>query len=144
MWAQTPDSEKLKMWKQLRTQIAQLDDHVKLDTVAQFFSKLPIGHRSIDYYTPRDWPTPWEMIYSGMTCPSAVSVLIYHTLSLCGFDARIKLYLIDDSYDTYLLPVIDDAVVLNYEPREVTQLDTIRGQITILKVFDQTELTTIS
>lgn len=144
IWNQTPTDEKLRIWKKFREHIAHMPTVERLEQVAHFFAHIPIGARAVDFYDPRQWPTPWELIHSGACCPSTTSLLMYHSLTLSGTDARLKLILIDDHYDVYLIPVVDDIYVLNYELNTVSQWADVAPDVKILKTFEQTQITPIA
>ena len=135
-----PTDEKLRIWKNFRNELGGIGMPRALTHVAKFFSTVPIGARAVDYYTPSDWPTPWEIIHSGACCPSATSLLIFHTLAMSSLGVELAMYLVDDSYDTYLLPVVDGTHVLNYESNTVSELAHISDKMQVLKVFGQNEL----
>ena len=56
-----PNEERLHLWKRLRVTIHDLSLQDRLSSIAQFCSKIPFGARTLDYYSPNDWPTPWEI-----------------------------------------------------------------------------------
>ena len=138
MWNTINNDECLRLWKELRDSIQNLSLDDKLKEVANFTSSMPFGHRTIDYYSPWDWPTPWEILYHSMFCTSSISLLIYHTLSLVD-KSVIELYLVEDD-DVYLLPVINNTYVLNYELGKVILLSEISQDIKILKIYTSKDI----
>lgn len=143
-WNNIPDSERLRLWKNLRTDISTLSLDDQLSEVAKFFSAIPYGTRSLDYYTPLTWPTPWEIIFRGSLCKSSISLLIFHTFSLLHTDVIIDLQLINDGEDDYLLPVINNTFVLNYESGQVNKCQDIVNEIQILNTYTQKDIKGIS
>jgi hypothetical protein len=143
-WNNTPDHERLAMWKKLRKDIDGLPLNEKLETVAKFFSVMPFGSRTLDYYTPENWPTPWEIIFHGHLCKSSISLLIFHTFSLLHTNDVLELMLIDDGDDEYLLPVISNTFVLNYELGKVNNLQDITAELQILNTYTQKDIKAIS
>ncbi len=101
---------------------------------------MPFGARTLDYYTPGDWPTPWEILFHGTFCTSSISLLMYYTFELLHTDHRIELYLIDDGADMYLLPVIDDQFVLNYELGMVSNYSDIDTGFTVKQKFTTAQI----
>lgn len=69
---------------------------------------------------------------------------MHHTLKMSGTDAILKLCIVDDSYDTYLVPIVDDTYVLNFELNTVLPLVDIQADIKILRVFGPDQLTQIT
>lgn len=81
--------------------------------IAKFFRDVPIGKASIDFYSPDEWPTPWEILYYEDYCQNSISLLIYYTLRLLDHDAEILL--VDSGDDRFLLVVSGEHDVFNYE-----------------------------
>ena len=143
-WNSIPNSERLRLWKKLREDITDLPFHDQLKEIAKFAGTIPFGSRSIDYYTPEDWPTPWEILYHDMFCTSSISVLIFHTFVLLKTEHTIDLYLVEDSDDIYLLPIIDNQFVLNYESGQISNYSDIKDQLTVKQIFGQAQVKTIT
>ena len=143
-WNNTPDDEKLRLWKNLRNDIAELSLDNQLTTVAKFFSTIPYGSRSIDYFSPIDWPTPWEIIFHGSLCKSSISLLIFYTFRLLHTEDTVELKLINDGSDEYLIPVINNTFVLNYELGKVNNCQDIASEIQILTTYTEQDIKTIS
>lgn len=138
IWNTIPNEERLRLWKKLRTDIKDLDTKAQLPEVAKFCSTIPFGARTLDYYDSTDWPTPWEILFHGSFCTSSISLLIFYTLVLSLPDSSdIELHLVDDNGDIYLLPVIDNQFVLNYEPGLVSNYPK---DLKIVKRYQKTEI----
>lgn len=136
-WINTTPEQRIKQWKTFRESLESLPLEKQCDSVADFFSTMPIGARTIDYYTPESWPTPWEILYNKTYCKNTISILMYDTLQIINNTPRIELQLINDEQDTYLVPVIDNNIVLNHILGEVSKLDEFNSlyQITVLDRF---------
>lgn len=119
-WYNTKFEERLLIWKDFREELRDMDDDTKMSSVANFFSKVPYGKRSIDYYTPESWPSPWELMDRNTHCLNTVSLMIKYTLKFIGIES--SLVLIDDGQECYILPVIDGEMVLNYDHGRVCHL----------------------
>lgn len=144
IWATIPNDERLRLWKVLRDESKGLSAEIQAEGIAKFCSHMPIGSRSIDYYSPEDWPTPWEILYHGSFCTSSISLLIFYTFVLINDTDKIELYLVEDSDDIYLLPVINDLLVLNYELSKVSKLAEIKDHFKILKIFTKDKIKPIT
>ena len=142
-WNNIPDDERLHLWKNLRKDISKLTLAEQMNAVAKFFSTIPYGSRSMDYYTPTEWPTPWEIIFHGKLCKSSISLLIFHTFSLLNEENTIELQLIDDGEDEYLLPIINNTFVLNYELGQVNKSQDIAAEIQVLNTYTQKDIKAI-
>lgn len=144
IWNTISNDERLRRWKDLRVEIIDKDLKDQLNSVAEFCSNIPFGSRSLDYYTPADWPTPWEILFYGSFCTSSISVLIFYTLSLIPVKEKLELYLVEDIDGIYLLPIIDNKFVLNYELGKVSDYYEIEDSFKILKRFSQDQIKTIT
>jgi hypothetical protein len=101
---------------------------------------MPIGSRSLDYYIPNTWPSPWEILFRGTFCHSSISLLIYYTLVMIDQDFDVELLLIDDGDDRYLLPLIDKKYILNYELGSVSTLSELEKCFTVVDKYDSTKI----
>ncbi len=144
IWNTIPNEERLHLWKTLRDEIKDLPLEKQLETVAKFCSTIPFGSRSLDYYSPEDWPTPWEILFYGSFCTSSISLLIFYTLALLPITTQIDLILVEDDEDTYLLPMFDNQFVLNYELGKVSNYHEICNSFTLLQTYNQHQVKTIN
>lgn len=143
-WNNIPDAERLRLWKSLREDIVSLPLDQKLASVSKFFANMPYGTRSIDYYSSESWPTPWEIIFHGNLCRSSISLLIFYTFSLSHSIDKIELQLIDDGADEYLLPVINDQFVLNYELGMVSNYSNVESEFSVKQTFTEQQIKKIA
>ena len=143
-WNNIPDGERLHLWKNLRKDIELMPFTDQMDSVAKFFSTMPFGSRSLDYYSPAEWPTPWEIIFHGSLCKSSISLLIFYTFSLLQTGINLELHLVDDGIDSYLLPVINDQFVLNYELGKVSNYSDICAEFTHKQTFTEQQIKKIA
>lgn len=120
MWNSGTDQAILAHWRQLRGDICDVGTEQKISAVAEFIATIPYGARTLDYYSPDTWPTPWEILAYRQFCASSISLLAYHTLDMVS-TAELALDLIDDGDDVFLVPVVD-AAVLNYYPGEAVAI----------------------
>ncbi len=143
-WNNIPNGERLRLWRKLRTDIENVEFDLQLHEIAQFCAKMPIGHRTIDYYTPEDWPTPWEILFHGAFCASSISLLIFHTLCLLPDTGHTyELFLIEDT-DVYLVPIIDNQFIMNYELGTVNKYSDVCKNFSILKKIPPNKMKTIT
>lgn len=132
IWSSIPSSEKLHLWKKLREDIGELSLEVRLTEIAKFCSSIPYERRTIDYYSPQDWPTPWEILFHGTFCTSSISLLMFYTIVLLDPQESIELFLVEDSDGVYLLPVIQSQFVLNYELGKVSKYSDVIDKVKVL------------
>lgn len=137
IWINYTPEKRIKYWRDYREFISVLPLEEQITSVAQFFSNVPIGARTIDYYTPSSWPTPWEILYYKTYCKNTISILMYDTLQILNNTERLTLCLINDEMDTYLAPVVDNQTLLNHIIGEVSTLcdDDLNYSITVYNKF---------
>jgi hypothetical protein len=140
IWNIVHDEERLRLWKQLREEIKELKVEEQLKAVAKFCSSIPFGSRSLDYYSPWDWPTPWEILFHGSFCTSSISLLMCYTLVMASEDIDIELYLVEDDRGIYLLPVISNQYVLNYELGSVNNYPEVEPDIKVLQKYTKEQI----
>ena len=140
MWQSLNNEEKLSLWKKLRDDIKSENLNNQLLSISSFFSSMPFGSRTIDYYNPYSWPTPWETLFYGKFCTSSISLLIFYTLTLVNIDVTIELLLVEDQNDIYLLPYIDNKFILNYELGQISNYSAVKEKFKILKRYSKKEI----
>ncbi len=144
IWNTIPNEERLHLWKKLRDDIKDLALADQMNEVAKFCSKMPFGSRTLDYYTPTDWPTPWEILFSSSFCTSSISLLMYHSLTLLHTPPKVELYLVEDDDGVYLLPIIDNQFVLNYELGTVNNYSEIQTEFKVLQKYTKEQIKNIT
>ena len=144
MWNTIHGEDRLLLWKKLRTDLKSMTLDKQLEEVAKFCASMPFGSRSLDYYLPADWPTPWEILFHGSFCTSSISLLIFYTLAMIPISVKLELYLVEDDNGVYLLPIIDDQFVLNYELGSVSKYPDACTGVKVLKVYPQDQIKTIN
>ena len=137
-WNSIPNAERLHLWKKLRQDIKGRELKEQLKMVATFFSEMPYSARTLDYYEPSTWPTPWEIIYNGAFCKSSISLLMFHTLLTSNIDTQ--LILINDGADVYLLPLVDKTYVLNYQFNSINEMSDIADEIKVKQIIDNKQI----
>lgn len=142
-WKTLSDEERLHLWKELRDSLREKSLTQQLTEVASFCKSIPRGARSIDYYSPEDWPTPWEIFYHGLFCRNSVSLIIFQTLALIS-EEDIELWLVKDNNGDYLLPVINDKFILNYELGEVSNHSDICDYFIVMQKFTKAQIKKIT
>ncbi len=142
IWNTITNDERLRLWKDLRNNIKDSDLTNQLDAISKFCANMPIGARTLDYYTAETWPTPWEILFHGTFCTSSISLLIYYTISLVS-SVDIELMLVKDTNDIYLLPVIDNQYILNYELNCVNNLQDVSRLFSVIKRFSKSDIKSI-
>tara|TARA_B100000929_G_scaffold289620_1_gene280745 strand:+ start:5755 stop:6195 length:441 start_codon:yes stop_codon:yes gene_type:complete len=143
-WNNLSALEKTDLWRQERENLKKLNYVDRLQSLSTFFSHVPYGSRTIDYYTPSNWLSPWEILHYGTFCRSSISLLMFHTLTIVDPEINIKLSLIDDKEDIFLVVVVDDTFVLGYIPGEVVKLTKIKKSVQIKQTFQNEQIKTFA
>lgn len=128
------ESELVASWRRFRLELISSSDskEEKLQKIVEFWSSIPRVSRTIDYYTPESWPTPWEIIHDQLYCESGVSLLMYYTVKLIPElnELPISCYVIDDGSDEFLI-FAHGEYVLNYTPYRLVSIDEVKKNVKI-------------
>jgi len=143
-WNKLSNEERLHLWRQLRIDIRSLHPAEQLDRIVEFCSTMPKGRRTLDYYSPANWPTPWEILFHGEFCKSSVSLMIFYTLALLNKEQDIELWVVKDNDGDYLLSVIDSQIILNYEAGKVSKYSDICDYFIVMQKFSKEQIKTIT
>jgi hypothetical protein len=144
IWGTIPNEECLALWKKLREDLEKEPLDKRLSEVAKFCSRMPFGSRTLDYYTPKEWPTPWEILCNGSFCTSSISLMMYYTIILLPDSPNIELLLVEDEDGIYLLPLVDNHYVLNYELGQISTYSDIEKLIKVLGRYTRDQIKQIT
>lgn len=133
-WLNSTPQYRIQQWKTLRESLVGQDIWSQAQGVAEYFRDIPFGARSLDYYDPESWPTPWEILHHHTYCRSSGGILMHDTLKIINKQAQLELVLIDDSEDVYLTPLIENSSILNMVMGEISNL-TSHPEVQILQRF---------
>ena len=133
-WNNLTFEARMNEWRTFRESITTYSEDT-LNDVAKFFASFPISSRVLDYYNQDTWFTPWEILKNSFFCRSSISLLIYHTLMMSNHDINIKLMLINDGTEIYLVPIIDDTTIINYNIGSTISIEEIKDSIKIIETF---------
>lgn len=137
--------ERLSNWREFRVTLEEITDDERITEVVNFFSSTPYGSRTLDFYTPGSWPTPWEILHYETYCKNSISLLMYYSLSMIrDFSKDLELWIIDTSDDRYLVPVIDNQFILNYELGQISTVQDLKTRIKIIDRFDSLQIKQIN
>tara|TARA_R110001592_G_C12788790_1_gene715757 strand:+ start:85 stop:516 length:432 start_codon:yes stop_codon:yes gene_type:complete len=132
MFLKTHSSQdRLNVWREVR----QKDFSSVQDLVSEF-SDIKLLSRYLDYYTPKNWPTPFEIVSEGYLCYSGVTLILTATLINKGFI----------TCDELLFPVISNNItgesgivllnedkVYNFTPGDIVSWDFVKENSTIFQ-----------
>lgn len=134
-----PD-DRLKDWRAFRYSLIGLEIEEQLAKVVEYWSVVPIVTFFLDFDNPESWPTPWELIYKGIFCPSGIAYLMLKSLELVKdsewSDNDLKLFLIKDldKQETFLILVVQDKYALNYNHNKVDSWERIKKGCKLIKI----------
>jgi len=144
-WNTIPNNERLHLWKSLRSEIYDLSLNEQLSKISKFCATMPMGRRTVDYYSPTDWPTPWEILFYGEFCKSSISLLMFYTIVLLdNKEQNTELWLVKDNHSDYLLPVIDNRYILNYEIGEISNYTDICEYFIVMQKYSKEQIKKIN
>src|SRR5580692_3290076 len=109
-------TQRILKWREFRKTLKNnIDEKEQLELVAEFWSHALLQTYSIDYDNPNTWPSPWELIYEGGLCQTAIAYLMVQTLILSGWNnKRIELYFLKNEKEQIMAVVIDNKYILNF------------------------------
>lgn len=133
-WNNSTPDQRIQRWMQFRADIAGLELQEQAARTSEYFRDFPLGARSVDYYDPDSWPTPWEILHHKTYCRNSAGILMHDTLVIINKRATVKLVLIDDGDDVYLAPIINNSHILNVVLGEIIKMDALQD-VKILERF---------
>ena len=130
--------ERFSEWRKFRKSLTGTTKD-QITRVVNFWSKAPIGSRYIDYYTPTEWPTPWEILHDSLFCKNTIAVMMYYTLLYSDYydEEDLEILLINDKLcqDIFLIVLVDDFV-LNYNHNQLNTYTEIQNNIEIIERYN--------
>lgn len=125
-WQMSPH-ERLKEWRRFRKQAESLEDVACLQEVVDWWKFTPIGSKAIDPYTTKEWPNPWDLIYTGNFDENAVALGMAYTLHL--MDWPVEVVLLQETKKSFigLVVIVDDKYVLGYTYGIVDKLSELKN-----------------
>lgn len=111
--------ERLAVWRAFRQ---NFPINGTAQDVVNAFSTIKPQYRSLDYYSPESWPTPFEIVAENLMCQSGLTLVIASTLLHLGFIKTQYCQL--DVVTNYVtgqdgLVFVDDNTVYNFLPGKI-------------------------
>ena len=132
-----PPMERIRNWREFRQSFGTDEtDEEQLLKTAKYWQSFPISKYYLDIDDPKNWPTPWEILYEGDYCQSTLAYMMEQTLLLADerwTTDRLKLYLIDDKVksDIFIILVADAKYVINYSHFDIINFDFVENNCII-------------
>lgn len=126
---------RLAYWKELRNTIKT--DESCISEVA----KIPyvLYHREVDYYTPANWPTPWDILELKVLCRSCVGILVYHTIKIALPDSKPEIMLVNNSEEQWLVVKYNNQIY-NFLPGQSCTEDAMLSIAKVESIIDTNEI----
>lgn len=131
--------DRLASWCQLRQTAATLPTDQSLMLINDWWFRAPMVNRSLDWFSRKDWPDPWNLLTFSGYCELAKSLGIVYTIMLIDTIKYNDLTIVETDQDNLVL-VDTGKYILNWAPGEMlnihsTPINTVKNRI------DSSELT---
>ena len=121
-------NDRLTEWKKFRDSLETVPN--PLEEVSKLWSRAPFVNHYLDPQCPSEWPDPWHLILDGKLDDLAICLGMLYTIKLTQrfmatvCEIHMSMLPKDSSPRFYL--VVDNAYVLNYEPRKIHDLTVLQ------------------
>lgn len=121
----------LDIWRKFRQQ--------NFDSVEQLVENFPyqkFESRYLDYYTPKSWPSPFEIVSEGYLCQSGITLVLTATLFYKKFvyQDEISLPVISNNITGSTgLVLINNNQAFNFTPGKIESFDYVKENSTIFQ-----------
>lgn len=132
IWMEHPE-KRLHAWREFRQEIMDLDLAEICTEIQQWWGLSPQSNISIDPYDMTTWPDPWEMVYQGDMCKYSTAIGMSYTLHCINDTVSNSILFVNDitNNDDYMVALIDETWVLNYNTCEITKWETVKDSLKI-------------
>ena len=124
-------SDRLKIWRKIRQK-----DFASANDLVKEFSDIKILSRYLDYYTPKSWPTPFEIVSEGYLCQTGVTILLTATLINKNFITSNELIfpvISNNITGDSGIVLLDNNKVYNFMPGKIEEWDFVKENATIFQ-----------
>jgi len=132
----------MNCWKELRKKlINDLSDQEHLRLVNNFWSKVAISVRVIDWDCPETWQDPWQFINDFKFDESSAALGMFYTLLLSEDKRwttdRLRLVLAKDPIQSIqrIILEVDKKWILNLEYNRLLDMDVIQKPYSVQRVY---------
>ena len=125
-WFSAGPKERLSLWREFRKTLDTMDLHDALIATNAWWSFAPISSNVFNAYKPDDWPTPWELIWSGEYDEDNIALGMAYTLQL-GSIAECELAMVQERKENTakLVVLVNQEYVLNYKFNQIEKIDVL-------------------
>lgn len=124
-------SDRLRIWREIRQK-----EYLSADALVKEFCDIKILSRYLDYYTPKSWPTPFEIVSEGYLCQSGVTLLLTATLIKKGFITSDELYfpvISNNINGDSGIVLLDNNNVYNFTSGKIESWEFVKDNATIFQ-----------
>lgn len=127
---------RLRVWREFRDSIVDLDNSQKLESINKFWMLYPFLTRSIDPDDSSAWLGPWDMVYEDQICEYSRAIMMHQTalLTLDNIEDSYLIYAIDPDNDRDCMLAVVNGMVMNYN-MEMIDLETIAPKLNVQNKF---------
>lgn len=142
---QLNNEDRLKVWREFRTELDSLPFETALNRVAEFWGRAPFVPYHLDINDPDNWPDPWTLITENHYCDLAKALGIVYTIALTthgnGLEYEIRVYN-DPSkgYDYNLVYLDQGKYILNMIDSEFVNIEQVEQKLVLKKTFSSKQL----
>ena len=121
-------NDRLTEWKKFRDTLETVPN--PLEEVSKLWSQAPFVNHYLNPHCPTQWPDPWHLVLDGKLDDLAICLGMLYTIKLTQrfmttvCEIHMSMLPKDSSPRFYL--VVDNAYVLNYEPRKTHDLKVLQ------------------
>lgn len=136
----TNPQQRISIWRDYK------NGRPSLKNVLQYVESIETEHRCFDYYTPSQWPTPWEILDEGLFCMSGKAILLYHTLAQLNYiDTKNVRWIVAENKQIFHegLVFFDGVCYYNILPNTSVNIENFDNYITVREIIRQEKLTKI-
>ena len=132
------DTDRIAEWKHFR-------DYLELsptpyEDVANLWGRAPFVENYLDHTLPDTWPDPWHILVDDRLDNLAICLGMLYTFKLTERfkDTPCEIFRLDDPRDSQTVNVllVDDNRVLNWDIREVVDMDRLKS-LEIKKIWEK-------
>lgn len=121
-------TERLTAWKQFRTDLEA--SATPFEDVAEFWSHAPFVSPYLDPENSANWPDPWHLVLDDRYDDLAIALGMLYTIKLTqrfmASICEIHMSMPDNKKEPQFFLVVDNTYVLNFDYREVVEIDRLK------------------
>ena len=124
-------TDRLRIWREIRQK-----EYLSIDDLVQEFQDIKILPRYLDYYTPKSWPNPFEIVTEGFLCQTGVTLLLTATLINKNFITSNELtfpVISNNITGDSGIVLLDNNKVFNFSPGKIEEWDFVKENATIFQ-----------